>query len=543
MKNDKIIERLLAEIISSDPALKSRAAELRSALIRLLDSKPAVSRDEAFLAELRDRLIREFKTSMQSTSEAQNSAVRVFAFLRQPWFSLPAVGLALLLVISFSSQESVTGFKGGSISDAGTGGIRITRAEGDFGRLAQTADGAAAAVSARPQSGGGGGGGMGLGADTAKIAANSAMMVAAPTTEMGMTASPGIMMPEYEPTYYRYVYEGDLNLSESSLPVLRRLKGQRSSDLGGVMSDIIPDVFDFSRVAGLKLQSFSAYQDEQFGLAVSADMIEENVSISQYFPRWPHPEQSCRDQNCYESLRLRESDMLNDDEAIVLADAFLDELGIDRSAYGDPIVRADWRRWLAVATVRADFWFPDTVNVTYPLIAEGSVVVDESGYGSGLGVNVNVRERRADGVWGLQSLNYESAEYEAIADSAEILTVVSRGGVWGYMPEEGEYKTIDIAVGEPERVLIRTWQYPGDGTSKELLAPGLRFPVMDPERDTHGTPEYITVPLIKEFHSRPDYGGPIMYLKGGDGTASSGGVVTPVVEPAVVDAPVAPVER
>jgi hypothetical protein len=537
MKNEKVIDRLLAEIIAADVALKPREAELRAALVRLLESKPVVRRDDAFYAELRDRLIREFATAKSQVAETDGQSFRVLAWLRRPWITLPAVGIALLLVISLSSQQVGTRGSAGKVAlgESGTSGLRVSKIAGDFGPLV-TATGSDSVVSARPQSGGGGGlaMGLGMGGDAAKMAAGVAVAVPAPTAVSGVSEAVGIIAPDFVPTYFRYVYEGELDLAESVLPVLRRVKGQGAPDLRDQLAGLIPDIFNFDLISGLKLQSFSAFQDETYGLSVNADMIEETVSISQYYPRWPHPEQSCRDQECYESLRLRESDMLSDDEVIALSDAFLDELGIDRSAYGEPVVRSDWRRWLAAATVRADFWFPDSVNVTYPLVTDGGLVVDESGYGTGLGVNVNVRERRADSVWGLQTLNYDSADYEAVTDTADVLAVVNRGGVWGYVPEDGVSNVVDIMVGEPERVLIRTWQYPGDGTSKELLAPGLRFPVMDPERDTRGTPEYITVPLIKEFHSRPDYGGPIMYLKGSDGTASSGGVTEPAVDPVVV---------
>lgn len=526
----RLVNDLVQEICSADPTLLERESELRAALTRLLAAKPAVDRNEAFLKELRARLMKEFSSSPKSQSVLD----RLLQISRRPWFAVPAVALALLLVM-IVMKETPPGKNSLKLAvrDGGAfAGVRVTRAEsgfgslinrtGDIGTLANgvTMDSGFQAPTVRNQSGGGG-----MTGGPSKMMASA---VQAPM--MGESSVPGVIgiMPIQRPTYYRYSFDGELALSDETLPVLRRVKGGNTVEFEAALAGVMPGVFDFSVLGSMKLQNFSAYQDQDLGLSVYADMNEETVSISQNYQRWPHPEQACRDQECYQSFRLTESDMPSDEESIAYADAFLAELGIDRTMLGAPEVRADWRRWLVATTtaMRPDFWFPDSVNVVYPLLVDGIPVVDDSGMGSGLTVNVNVRERRADGLWNLQSLNYESADYDAVVDVDAVKEVVERGGIWGYLPdpkEIGDADIITLRLGEPVRVMLRTWQYPGDGTSKELLAPGLRFRVEDPERDTHGTPEYITVPLIKEFfEQQPGYGGgPILYMKSGAGVAGS----------------------
>ena len=144
---------------------------------------------------------------------------------------------------------------------------------------------------------------------------------------------------------------------------------------------------------------------------------------------------------------------------------------------------------------------------------------------------MNVRAKRADGIWNLSSANYESAEYAAETDTAVIMAAAERGGANAWVPEQGSDVTkIDVQLGTPDLVFLRTWQYVENGVPNELLVPALRFPTTVPSGATDAMPpEFIVIPLVKELLVAPQGGGmgggPTTYMKGG-----ASGVATPAIE-------------
>lgn len=323
-------------------------------------------------------------------------------------------------------------------------------------------------------------------------------------------ASKMMVAPE-EPFAFTFVYAGDpLTLEDATVAVLRRQKGSGAASADAVRG-IFPNLADFGRFENLKVQTVSAFEDKPYGMTVYADTLEESISISQHYPRWPHPEQNCRDQACYESFRIRESDLPSDAEAIAAAETVLAAYGISKEGYAAPEVRTDWRRWYELMADKSQYWFPEAISVTYPMLSGGMRVVDESGASYGMTVNVNVREDRADGVWNLYSKNYESSAYDAETDSAAILAAAARGGVNGWQPEAGSgVRMIEVRLGTPERVMLRTWQYGGDGSGRELLVPALRFPALDATAPYGVPPEAVVIPLAKELLVRQgDFGIPM----------------------------------
>lgn len=522
MPDKMLVDSLVNDLLAADPTLREKEPALRRSIEKLLASRPDVPHDEKFIAALRADLMKEFSAQRAAPAKEGVSAV-----LAKPWFLLPAGVLAAMLAIAVVTVPGLKPAQENRVpvvfEAAPQEGVRVSAVgERGFGDLLSLASGEQAIPPTRGLGGGGG---------SNNVAAMDAKM------EAGTPGASMIMPVPEQPYAFTYVYTGDpLVLAEAKLPVLRRVKGASSTGSADAVRGLLPKLADFSRLDNLKLQSVSAYEDKEYGMSVYADLWDESVSLSQYYARWPHPEQACRDQACYEALRVRETDLPTDSEAIAAADAFLASYGISKDGYGSAEVRTDWRRWYDAMPVKSDYWFPEAISVVYPMMANGTKVVDEGGSAYGLTVNVNVRADRADGAWNLYTRNYESADYDAETDPAAILAVAKRGGVYGWVPEEGSgTRVIEVRLGTPTRVLMRTWQYGSDSLGRELLVPALRFPVLDATTEVGVTQEAIVIPLVKEMLTRTDGGGggggPGIMLKTEPATQP------PTIDPAATPAP------
>ncbi|MEY4722504.1 MAG: hypothetical protein RLZZ324_17 [Candidatus Parcubacteria bacterium] len=562
MPDMNVIDTLVKELLASEPSLKMQEEQLRKAITALLDAKPDVPRDERFYANLRKELLNSFAAARAATHAPEipmnESFIAKFhrAMTAHPFY-VPAAAIAgVLVIVAVAAPRTglMPGLNGspskGTRSVALGGGmvVRPTSVHA-FGNLvsSQSAAGANAEAGAvAPSQGssgkmafglGGGGGGI---STTAGAPTPTAPMMApnAAAVDGSVTGGARIMPYPGPQTYLAYEYSGDpLTLADAQVNVLRRIKGAGTG--ADAIKGLLPTLLDFGRFDTMKLQSFSGYEDKEFGLSVYADLMEENVSLSQYYPKWPHPESGCRDQACYDAQRIKESDIPSDADALAAADAFLTERGISKEGYGAPQIQNDWRRWYAMTPQKSDYYFPEQVSVVYPMMANDMRVVDESGQPFGMSVNINVRSRRAEGVYNLFTRNYESAAYDAETDSAKILEIAQRGGTYGWMPEGTDVKKIVVHLGTPERVLLRTWQYANDGTGKELLVPALRFPTIEKSVEGGIVPqEAVVVPLVKEL-LQSNGGGPIIYMqgKGVGGTSGSGTVSLPPATTSIAPKP------
>jgi hypothetical protein len=452
----------------------------------LKDARPETRFDARFEADLKRRFLAGLPAGRPSRISS------FFEIMKKTTYLIPAgAALVLLLALALNANVTTTGLPSREASS--TAGVSIEPLDGNaFGLLALST----AVSSPRPESGGGSG--IGLRQDS----------VAAPTAPLGLGAAGGdakMIAPDSWPgaINYRYVYNGGaIDGLDSSLAVLKRVKGSAVGvrDLGGLTTDLL----DLSRLSDLKAGSYALFEDREFGYAIYVDLNEGTVSINQNWAKWPHPELACRDEACFQQYRLKAEDVPADDAVIAIADAFLADYGIDKTGLGAPVVRSEWRIAYAQATDKSFVYIPDSVNVVYPQMVEGRAVVDEGGP-SGLYVGVNVRQRRVDNVYGLTTQRYQSSFYDAETDEKRILGIVERGGVWGYMMEGA--KTVEVEVGQPERVWTRSWLPDAAGNGQELLVPALRFPILNKPANEPYFRDSIVVPLIKDVLDQNSGGG------------------------------------
>lgn len=493
MHDRRIIDDVLRELYAVDPTLRKQEDRLVKAVSALLAAKPDAPLDERFVSELRKELLGRFSEVPAASARTKPNFIDFIMKNDALKYLIPSgvvAALALALVVSTQGPATPASAPLASVSPETAkpaAGISITKvADGSFGALS-SGGGPEQAGMAVGRGGGGGGSGT---------------APAVPVTDSKM------MVP-YQPTYYRYVFAGELPLADERVSVYMRRKGGSATAItGGLLDAAALGLIEPSRLGALGLQSLALVQDKEFGYYVYVDMNEGMISLNQNYAKWPHPEQECRDEECYARYRLRQSDMLADEEAFAIADGFLREIGVNAATYGAPVISYDWRTQYAATKEedRASFYFPEMISVVYPLVIDGQKVYDEAGNPMGLTVNVNVRHKRADGLWNLTTLHYDSAQYDAVTDKAKLTEVITRGGVYEGTPPE-DAKVEEVGLADPERVLMRAWS-----GGREVVVPALRFKVVTKPEGQPWFRDAVMIPLVKDLLEVPSPN-PILMVK------------------------------
>jgi len=204
--------------------------------------------------------------------------------------------------------------------------------------------------------------------------------------------------------------------------------------------------------------------------------------------------------------------MPSDEELIVIADAFIKEMGVASGDYGPPKVDNSWRRYYETAEEKSEFWFPDQITVEYPLLIDGRKVYNSDGRTVGMMVGVDVRNRKVANLAPIYSQRYASSAYDAVTDASLAEEIISRGGIMP-MYTEGAEKTVELELGEPEQAYYSHWVF-ANGRSENVLVPALVFPIKDKPQDGSIWLEQVVLPLAKEIVDQYGSGwGPMPLMK------------------------------
>jgi hypothetical protein len=334
------------------------------------------------------------------------------------------------------------------------------------------------------------------------------------------------------------------------MPVYKRVKGFGNNiSAGDIFSSFNFDSVNLSKFQSAGVDSVSLTEVRDYGFSIYINFTEGNFSFNQNWAKWPHPEQKCQEQACYDSFRVKEPDLPSNDEAIKIADNFLREYGISLEGYGPGEAQDDWKIYYANTADKANYYFPETISIIYPQIIDSKPVLDEWGNKQGVNVSVGVRDRRVTGVWNLASQNYQTSLYPVETDQEKILELMknanSSGGIMPMMAEGRDVsdsqnvEVRQIETGTPALGLARVWVYKAD-QSDELLVPALIFPVTKNEVQ-YNNQKLIVVPLVKEIidqRNAQNGGGTVRIMEGGSSSGSSGSASiqsTPSAAPAPVE--------
>lgn len=509
---ENFYQSILAELYQLDPSLKKYEKQLIILMEELIKSKPDIALDESFRQELKTQLLSK-AADIKTNKKFNYKYMFNFSFLKfARSFSYVAVGVAVMaLAISSSFYLTSPKYRVAGTRLALNSQFNLVEvSDRAFGFLQSQNTGLPAGAE------GLGAGGMGEGT----IAIRSEVAPETTVTEDKDVAvidpgygGGGMIMPA--PVYISYVYKGEpLELIQDKVGVLKRMKNSTSAgQLGSLLTSIDFGLMNLSRLSNVQLQNLSFVEDREFGYAIYANLYDSSISISENYPKWPNPMSQCQDEACYRSFQLSINDMLADEEIVRLANEFVSNYGVDLSSYGEPVVNNDWRLWYERADNKQDVYIPEVVSVVYPLVLNGQEVYDESGNKTGLYVNINIRYKRATGVWNLFAQNYQRSLYDAETNVDTVLQYAERGGLYSWQWEDAPNR-VEVGLGTPTISYVRMWNYkPGAAEGDELYIPALIFPILDSPDNVDVYKKAVVVPLAKDLLSANDWGGPIRIME------------------------------
>lgn len=528
MKQEKL-ELILNDIFQLDPKLKKIEKEIRQMIQDILAAQPEISIDANFENRLKQEIMNKISELKNKGLEKDKSLSNSRAAFRFPIHKLAYVaGLTILvfaLVISYdfmpenfdqeNTQISLQKFDEENnidmIAKVAKKESFVRSSKEAFGKLSSaTNSNTASRELATPEMNEGPSSGvlaMGMGAS------GSVMGSAAPLGLGGDSAVSSDMkiMPPYEYTNFHYVYKGEEFTQDlQEVDVYKKSKGSFDGQgLVDFLTRLDFGIIDMSKFAGrAEVFNVSFNQDKEFGYSVNINMADNNIFIYSNWLKWPRPDYACRDEACFARYRLKINDILSNEETITIANAFLNEYGIDKNNYGEPIVQDSFRREYQTATDASSVYLPDEVSVVYPLKINDAITVDEGGNPSGLYVSVNMRHKRVSGLNNLSPKTFEVSAYDAITDSQKLISLAEQGGVYPIYYNNEASKTIEVSLGTPSIVLAKQYKYDEiRATSDELYVPALSFPVTDiSDKDAYFYRQNIIIPLAADMiNDIPEY--------------------------------------
>ncbi len=470
--NESQVDEIIADLIAIDPLLGQE--NLRPMVEKFLAAKPKDEPTEEFRQRLYAILLEEIRNQQPKTSFVNfNYMNNKFKFT----IAAAAAALVLILVINVLPEQKNTLLSGKQ---------EITKIQSNaFGNLATLT------ANNRNQSGGGG----------PENPVMAPMADGQEDTKLGVggMGGGGSSEPAFMPVNYKYTYKGEaFTVDFDKMEVYERLGGFGAEDLQSILSRFDVGLFNINKFADASLDYLTASQQNDFGYTLSLDLKQGAVNITENWEKWQTPDRLCQDEACYNKYRLKAEEMPSDESVIATANAFLDEFGIDKSAYGTPIIQDMWRVLYESAADKTSVYVPDVMSVVYPAKIGDNEVYDQGGNKNGMYVGVNVRLNKVNSLGELTSQRYQGSEYETEQDTAKLIKYAESGSGFTYMPLDNQpgVKVEELELGRPSTGFVRMWQTL-NGKSRDLYVPSLIFPVINAPAQHYL--KNVTVPLIKEL--------------------------------------------
>ncbi|HBB38216.1 MAG: hypothetical protein UV82_C0002G0122 [Candidatus Magasanikbacteria bacterium GW2011_GWD2_43_18] len=497
----KKIHTFLKELYAIDPTLKAHETELIILLTRMLEQKPDVHIDDAFVSSLRKRLV--------GTPVPSSPSFFTHLFMnKQPAFIATGAVLSLALLVGvYHYGTTRTGMiSGGQFASIFSPNEVVHRNAGAFGVLSSTESAAAPTAES-------------VSFDTSML---SSRMPADTVVGMGGDGVDAKMMIAPAPYRYTYTYTGEpLELTDTTLPVYRRIVPTNASQaLGTQLSNVGTGLVDLSSFGTLHAETISIYDNEY---RITIDIANGQASIYENYDNR---------QDIYREAT--EADMLPEQQLIDIADAFLRAHNISTAGYGTPVVDMQWKTVQAkqeTADAAYQTYIPNIITIIYPFQLEDHTAHDYSGLPEGMRVNVDIFTKKVNNVSNLMAGGFEASDYDVTTDSSRVISLAEQGGLnmYPWYAEESEERILEL--GTPTLVYIQHYlPQEGNARSYEVFIPALQFPVQNiPTDEPFYSSRIITIPLVTnildEERDRPiPTEPPILLMKDG---------AEPAVEPAV----------
>lgn len=524
MKSEKKIKKVLSDLYKIDSKFKKHEKKILKIIKELLLLQPKITLNDKFVEDLRDTLkIEEEKVAKNKKNTRKRASKKKskdyflsFNFFLDLSRVFLIVSVFLLLFISFSfvgiqnkRVDILKNYNQSNYLEVLDDAKIVKRGKNNFGSLYSQSVAhqsmSSEFISDSPDFNEFDGAMMPGDAHDfeADVIANEGK------TEDGFMGDDAYTAPA--PVKYNYIYTGgDFDLFEPEVDVFKRADSSLPKDLANIFTDKNFISIDISRFNNIGVSNFSLMEDKDFGYNISFNLEDGNFSIYKNWKRWPRIENSCSDQGydqCIEGYNLSFEEVLSNQEILRISNNFLREYKVDLSDYGPGEVENEWIREYYLSPDKDSHHIPSIVRVVYPLVIEEKTVYEEYGQKAGLSVEVDLREKKVAGLYGVFYQRYESSVYEAETSKDKIMQAVYRGdeGYYGY-PEEtfnDEYEVVDIELGAPSLALVKIWDYDESFmVGRELYIPAYVFPVISQSKDPYFYKKNVVISAVKEFFNK-----------------------------------------
>lgn len=348
--------------------------------------------------------------------------------------------------------------------------------------------------------------GMG-GRDISQVSSNDSVVTSGDATSQASYDLDAKMIAPVDLVKYNYIYVGeDFSLLPGEVEVYKKITPDLSKEFSSLFSDKKISFFDLKNFSDISVNNLTINEDRDYGYSIYLGLQDGNFSLYKNWEKWPNLDRLCAatgyEASCYEQNRLTVGDILPDQEILNIVNKFLVDYDISLDNYGDGVVQKSWLKYYITNNSEQSIYIPESISVVYPLKINESMVYEEYGNSSGLTVEVDMKERRVVGLYGLSYQYYESSLYDTETDKEVIMKIVNQGGRYpDYFYYEGsDYKNIDIEIGTPTLGMVKIWQYDNNySNGYELFVPAYIFPVISESESSYFNKQNIVVPAAKDF--------------------------------------------
>lgn len=301
--------------------------------------------------------------------------------------------------------------------------------------------------------------------------------------------SPAIIEPDVFKVYnYNYIYTGEpLGILSNELAVYRRTSLNLGDSISKFFSKQKIASFDLANLSNINLSNINLDEDRPYGYSLYIDLKNSNFSLYKNWQRWPQADDLI-------------PATLSDQEILNISNRFLRDYEIDLSSYASGIVQ----------TYQNVDYVSEVATVVYPLIVDNFLVYEEYGDFSGLTVQIDLKEKRVSGLFGVTHNNYESSLYDSQRDNELILKMLKQGGRYPeYFTEGDNVEEVDVEVGTPVLALAKIWRYADESRGEDFLVPAYVFPVLSKIDNPYFSKKNIVIPLVKDFYDNNNLDGPV----------------------------------
>jgi len=480
--NTKEVNEIIQDLYNIDPSLKEYEDKIQDIIFDIYYQKPDIESDDNFKNELKQKLldrIYELKIENEKSNtintNKNNNINTIMKKINYILTGVVAVACVFALFIYISNSNK------SNMSTSIDANVSIKPTNGSFGQLFSQ-NNTENTVAQQPLT------------NTTRLMAGVGDTVSG-NTESGkmMPTANMIISPDYVPTIYKYTYDGDKNflsnLDTSNLPVLKRIK---DSTIPFNNSLISTNTIDLSKFGNLKIDNISLNEDKQYGYSLYMSLSDGTFSISKNWAKWPQID--------YSSQQTID-DVPSNDDLINISNNFIQNYNINLDNYSSPEIQTDYHVLYAKAADKTNFYIPTSSSVIYPLKIQGKEVYEQYGDKYGITISVNFQEKKVEYVNNIQTLKFESANYDLDTNPDNILKVAENIDNYYIPDEKSNYKTVELKLENPIIAYTKIYNYDEvTSVNNEFFVPAVVFSIDTSSLDTNNYyKKYIVIPLTKEY--------------------------------------------